>query len=208
MRPVDLAVYLVLDPDQCGGLAGMLRVSAAALSGGVRLVQLRAPGWKKRQWLEAAQALLPLCHAGGAKLLINDHLDVALLAHADGVHLGQQDLPVAEARQWLGAQAIVGLSANRPEQLAGLAPGCVDYLGVGPVYPTSTKADADAPCGLDGLAAMVQASALPVVGIGGIDAGNAAAVRATGAAGVAVVSALCRAADPADAARRLALRPR
>lgn len=203
MKPEDLAVYLVLDPGLCGGLDGMLRVSTAAVAGGVRIVQLRAPDWKKRQWLDAAQALLPVCHAGGARLLIDDHLDVALLAGADGVHLGQRDLPVAEARRWLGPDALIGLSANRPGQLAGLADGCVDYLGVGPVYPTATKPDADAPCGLDGLRAMVCATRLPVVGIGGIHAGNAAAVREAGAAGVAVVSALCSSPDPEREARRL-----
>jgi thiamine-phosphate pyrophosphorylase len=203
MKADALAVYLVLDPDLCGGLDGMLRVTAATVGAGVRLVQLRAPAWKKRQWLAAAQVLLPCCHAGGARLLINDHLDVALLAGADGVHLGQQDLPVEAARRLLGPNAIIGLSANRPGQLRGLAPGCVDYLGVGPVYPTSTKPDADSPCGLDGLAEMVRISPVPVVGIGGIDPDNADAVRRAGAAGVAVVSALCAHPDPAAQVRRL-----
>ncbi|TDR77940.1 thiamine phosphate synthase [Paludibacterium purpuratum] len=202
--PVDLSLYLVLDPALCGGLDGMLRVAAAAVRGGAGVVQLRAPGWKKRQWLEAAQALLPVCRAGGAKLVVNDHLDVALLAAADGVHLGQQDLPVAAARRLLGADALIGLSVSRPDQLAAVVPGVVDYLGVGPVYATATKPDADPPCGVDGLAAIARATTLPVVAIGGIHAGNAALLRTAGAAGVAVVSAICASPDPARATRALA----
>ncbi|MBV8048802.1 MAG: thiamine phosphate synthase [Paludibacterium sp.] len=199
----DLSLYLVLDPDLCGGLDGMLRVTEAAVAGGAGVVQLRAPTWKKRQWLEAAQALLPLCHAGGAKLVINDQLDVALIAGADGVHLGQQDLPVAAARRLLGPDALLGLSVSRLEQLESVPPSGVDYLGVGPVFATATKADADAPCGVAGLAAIVRASPLPVVAIGGIDAGNAAPLFAVGAAGVAVVSAICASRDPLAAARAL-----
>lgn len=203
MNTPDYRVYLVLDPGQCGGLAGMLRVSEAAIAGGAGLVQLRAPDWKKRDWLAAARALKTLCHARGARLIVNDHVDVALAIGADGVHVGQADLPAGVARALLGPDAIVGLSVSCAAELAEADLSAIDYLGVGPVFATASKPDAAPPLDLPALGALVSAARRPCVAIGGIDLNNAASVAATGVAGVAVIGALCRAADPAAAARAL-----
>ncbi len=203
-RPVlDLRLYLVLDPELCGGLEGMVRVTRGALAGGATLVQLRAPDWKKRRFLEAAQAILPLCRAAEVPFIVNDHVDVALAVGAEGVHVGQDDLPPTEARRLMGPGALVGLSIVAYPELAAveaLEPGTVDYLGVGPIFPTGTKPDAAPAIGVEGLRAIVHGTPLPTVAIGGIGLGNASSVYATGTQGVAVVSAICTARDPKLAA--------
>ena len=137
-------------------------------------------------------------------LIVNNRLDVAVAAGADGAHVGQSDTPVAEARARLGPDAILGLSITDPAQLAGLDEEAVDYLGVGPVFPTGTKPDAAPPIGLDGLRACRSLTALPIVAIGGIGPGNAADVIRAGADGVAVVSAIAGADEPETVARELA----
>jgi thiamine-phosphate pyrophosphorylase len=201
----DLSLYLVLDPVQCGGHDAAVRVARAALEGGATFLQLRAPAWHKRAWFDLARDVLPLARAHGVPFVINDHVDVALAAGADGVHIGQRDLPAALVRQLLGPQALIGLSVSNPDETAdadALA-GVIDYLGAGPVYATPTKTDASAPCGIDGLAAMRAAARFPTVAIGGIQAHNAADVMRAQPAGLAVVSAICRAADPRVAAAAL-----
>ncbi|WP_244813668.1 thiamine phosphate synthase [Caballeronia sp. Lep1P3] len=201
----DLSLYLVLDPVQCGGHDAALAVAAAALEGGATLVQLRAPEWHKRAWLALALDLLPLTRAHGVPLVINDHVDVALASGADGVHVGQRDLPAELARRLLGPDALIGLSVSNLTEVADAnrLEGIVDYLGAGPVYATPTKTDASAPGGIDGLAAMCAQSRFPTVAIGGIQAHNAADVMRANPAGLAVVSAICKARDPRDAARLL-----
>jgi hydroxyethylthiazole kinase/thiamine-phosphate diphosphorylase len=173
------------------------------LATGVRSIQFREKKLDLGEQLPIARMMRERCRAAGALFLVNDRLDLALAVEADGVHLGQTDLPVAIARRLLPAGAVIGLSAATPDEArAGLADGA-DYLGTGAVYATSTKADAGAPIGLEGLAAVVQAVDLPVVGIGGIGPGRVAPVMKTGAVGVAVISAVTGAADPAAAARAL-----
>ncbi|SAK53775.1 thiamine phosphate synthase [Caballeronia ptereochthonis] len=201
----DLSLYLVLDPVQCGGHDAALGVARAALEGGATLVQLRAPEWHKRAWFDLARELLPITRAHGVPFVINDHVDVALAVGADGVHIGQRDLPAGLARRLLGPVALIGLSVSNLVEAAdaqGLA-GVVDYLGAGPVYATPTKTDASAPCGIDGLAAIRAATRFPTVAIGGIQTHNAADVMRAKPAGLAVVSAICKAADPRDAAAAL-----
>ncbi|BBP96016.1 thiamine-phosphate synthase [Burkholderia sp. SFA1] len=202
----DLSLYLVLDPVQCGGHDAALAVARAALEGGATLVQLRAPEWHKRAWFDLARELAPLARAHGVPFVVNDHVDVALAAGADGVHIGQRDLPAEIARGLLGPDALIGLSVSNLDETAeadALA-GIVDYLGAGPVYATPTKTDASAPCGIDGLAAIRAATRLPTVAIGGIQAHNAAEVMRAKPAGLAVVSAICKAPDPREAAASLA----
>lgn len=202
----DLSLYLVLDPVQCGGHDAALAVARAALEGGATLVQLRAPEWHKRAWFDLARDLAPLARAHGVPFVVNDHVDVALAAGADGVHIGQRDLPADIARRLLGPDALIGLSVSNLEETAeadALA-GIVDYLGAGPVYATPTKTDASAPCGIDGLAVIRAATRLPTVAIGGIQAHNAAEVMRAKPAGLAVVSAICKAPDPREAAASLA----
>jgi len=176
------------------------------VAGGVTAVQLRDPAATARQLCRAAAELLEVLAGTGVPLLINDRVDVAMAVGAQGVHLGQSDLPPAAARQLAGDGFIIGWSVTEPGQLRaleGLAPGTVDYLGVGPVYATATKPDAATPIGVTGIGEVCRHSPLPVVGIGGIDATNAGAVIHAGAVGVSVISAICGAADAEAAARAL-----
>jgi thiamine-phosphate pyrophosphorylase len=202
---LDLSLYLVLDPVQCGGHARSLDVTQAALEGGVTIVQLRAPEWHKRAWLDLALDLLPLTRRHGVPLIINDHIDVALAAGADGVHIGQKDLPPDIARKLLGPRALIGLSVSDERQVdeTNLLGAMIDYVGIGPVFDTPTKPDASAACGIDGLAALCARSLHPTVAIGGIQLHNATDVKRAGPGGIAVVSAICKAADPRLAAQRL-----
>ena len=201
----DLRLYLVLDPDMTGGHEQALAVTEAALQGGISMLQLRAPTWKKGPLLALAEALLAHTRAAGVPLLINDHVDVALASGADGVHLGQADLPLAAARRLLGPQAIIGLSISQAGHLAGADAALADYYGIGPVYPTTTKPDADPVLGLDALHALAQQGGKPCVAIGGITLANAASVMASSVDGIAVVSAICAADDPRAAAAALRL---
>jgi thiamine-phosphate pyrophosphorylase len=204
MKPaLDLSLYLVLDPDLCGGEAGMVATAQAAVAGGVTMVQLRAPKWKKRQWVSAAMALKAAL--GPIPLIINDHIDVALLVDAAGVHVGQQDIAPEMARQLIGPYKLLGLSTSNAEQLAAVPLDIVDYIGVGPVFATGTKLDASPVIGLEEFAKLMQAKTIPAVAIGGIGLGRVAALRAAGADGVAVVSAICGQADPQQAAQALRL---
>lgn len=201
-RRIDLSLYLVLDPDLCGGAEGMVRTAQLAAENGATAVQLRAPAWKKRQWLTTARDLKTALAPFEVPLIINDQVDVALAVGADGVHVGQEDLPVAEVRALIGPEVILGLSVTRFEELAEVSAD-VDYLGIGPVYPTGSKPDAAPATGIDAFAAMVAATHLPVVAIGGIHGGNCVPLFAAGACGVAVISAICGQTDPVRATREL-----
>lgn len=178
----------------------MVDAAVAAVAGGVTMVQLRAPKWKKRQWVSAAQALKAVL--GPVPLIINDHIDVALLVDAAGVHVGQQDISAEMARRLIGPDKILGLSVSNSAQLAAVPEG-VDYIGVGPVFATGTKLDASPVIGLEEFSRLMQDKTLPAVAIGGIGAGRIAALRAAGADGVAVVSAICGQSEPEQAARAL-----
>lgn len=199
--PTRLGLYLVTDEHLCAGRA-LLDVVGAALQGGVSCVQLREKSLATRPFMERARALKSLLQPLGVPLIINDRLDIALACGADGVHVGQSDMPVDALRRLLPTGAIVGLSVESLDQL-GAVPAGVDYLGVSPVFATPTKTDTAPAFGLDGLRAVRQRSRWPLVAIGGLHAGNAADVLAAGADGLAVVSAICAAADPAAAARSL-----
>lgn len=199
---IDYRVYLVLDPDLCADF-GMVETAVAAAQAGAGLVQLRAPGWKKKAMYECALALKEKLAALNVPLIIDDHVDVAMAVQADGIHVGQKDLPVDVVRKLVGPDMIVGLSINSLDELKQMDPDRVDYIGVGPVFRTSTKKDAASPIGLKGLEAIVRASLVPAVGIGGIKACHMGEVAATGAKGAAVVSAICGTRDPALATEAL-----
>jgi thiamine-phosphate pyrophosphorylase len=162
-----------------------------------------------RELLAAAQMARRVTRAAGALLIVNDRLDVALAADADGVHLGQDDLPLAAAIHALGAaraRMLVGISTHDLAQVAAAVAGGADYLGFGPVFPTATKANPDPVVGLDGLrAACARAGQVPVVAIGGVGVAAAAAIHAAGAAAACAISAVNGAADRAAAAQALAL---
>ena len=202
---LDLSVYLVIGA-QDAGPHGVRATVEAAVAGGVSAVQLRDKHASGRELMALAVELLDVLAGSGVPLLVNDRLDIALASGAHGVHLGQSDLDVRLARRLAGPGFVIGLSASRPEEIAdvhSLPTGTVDYLGVGPVFPTSTKPDAQAAVGLAALAELCARSTLPCVGIGGITARNAAAVWAEGVDGLAVVSAITGAPDPRAAAAHL-----
>ncbi len=197
-----LGLMVVTDP-RCGEGRTVVEVVRAALRGGAPAVQLRAKEETARETVELARALLGETRAAGALLLVNDRVDVALAAGADGAHVGDQDLPVADARRIVPPGFLLGRSADTPEEALRAREDGADYVGVGPVYATASKDDAGAPVGPARIRAVVEAAGLPVVGIGGIDASNAAEVARAGAAGVAVIRAVMAAEDPEEAARTL-----
>ena len=194
-------LHLVTDSALCGE-RGVLAVVEAAVRGGARVVQLREKTLPTRAFVERARALKALLQPRGVPLIINDRLDVALACGADGVHVGQEDLSPRDMRRWL-PDGLIGLSIERIEQLDAAERLPVDYYGASPVFATATKADAAPALGLEGLRALRARTMRPLVAIGGIGEHNAAAVMAAGADALAVVSALCTAPDPEQAARRL-----
>jgi len=200
-RGFDLSVYLITD----SGLSvfGVLETVRMALAGGATMVQLRDPDAKTRPLVEEARAILALTREAGVPFLVNDRVDVALAVGADGVHVGQSDMLVKDVRALIGPEPIVGLSITSEADLAGSDFTGVDYLGVGPVFATSTKPDAAPPISAGGLEAIAAQTTIPIVAIGGLHAGNAADAITAGASGVAVVSAICAAPDPEAATREL-----
>lgn len=195
------AVYLVTE-EALSGARTSEEIAVAALAAGIRIVQVREKEGTARRALEIAMALRGVTRQRRALLLVNDRLDLALATEADGVHLGQDDLPVAIARAILGPDALIGLSITDPAQLEAPDVRGADYLGVGAVFPTSSKTDARY-TGLELLAAARAAADLPIVAIGGITVENAAAAVRAGADLLAVISAITAAPDPGSAARRL-----
>jgi thiamine-phosphate pyrophosphorylase len=196
------AVYLVTEEALSAGRSSE-SIAEAALEAGARVVQVREKEGSARRALEVATNLRRLTRRFGALLIVNDRLDIALAAEADGVHVGQEDLPIELARRLLGSDAIVGLSITASDQLASDDAAGADYLGAGAVFPTGSKGDATL-TGLPLLAAARNATRAPIVAIGGIDATNAGRAIAAGADSVAVISAVTQAADPAAAVRALA----
>lgn len=206
---LDVSLYLVTDRALCAG-RDLLDVVARAVAGGVSLVQLREKHAPTREFLELGRALMALLAPLGVPLIINDRVDLALALGAAGVHLGQDDLPVEDARRLLGPRAHIGLSVEDLDQLRAaeaLPPGLVDAYGLSPIFATPTKTDAGPGWGLDGLAraraVVAHGSRRPLIAIGGIHAGNAASVLRAGADGLAVVSAICAAPEAGRAAAEL-----
>jgi thiamine-phosphate pyrophosphorylase len=200
LNPQRLRLYVI--PDAAfGGGRSLLDQAEQALAGGATAIQLRDKTVGGRALYDLALAFKALCRMHGALLFVNDRLDVALAAGADGVHLGQSDLPAAVARPLVPSGFLIGVSASRPEWARAAEADGADYLGVGALYPTGTKGDARH-IGLDGLRAVRAASRLPLVGIGGIRCEAVGEILAAGADGVAVVSAIVGAPDIAAEARR------
>lgn len=196
-------LYLVTDQQALRGRS-LTDVVKQAVQGGATCVQLREKTSNTRDFVALACALNDLLTPLGVPLVINDRIDVALACGAQGVHLGQSDMPVEWARQLLPPQVFIGLSVESLDDVRRAASQPVDYLGVSPIYPTPTKTDTAPPWGLVGLRQVRGSTDLPLVAIGGIHLGNAAEVLAAGADGLAVVSALCSADDPCVAAQAFA----
>ncbi len=203
---VDLRLYALVDPAVAGGRR--LAELAGLIAGSTTLVQLRDKHGSTRAMVEEARTLRGVLEPAGVPLLINDRVDVALAAEADGVHVGQDDMSVADARLLLGRTAIIGLSVSTLQQAQTAPLELLDYVGIGAVFATGSKDDANAPIGVSGMGQIVRAiraraPKFPICGISGINAGNAAEVIAAGADGVAVISALSLAPDPGKAAQDL-----
>lgn len=198
----DYSLYLVTDRRLAGGRA-VADVAVAAVAGGVTVVQYREKEGDSRTLLWEVRALKDRLPAH-VPLIVNDRLDIALAAGADGVHVGQDDLPCAAVRRIAGPDLIVGVSVSTPAEALMAERDGADYLGVSPVFDTPTKTDTPRATGLDGLCRIRLAVRLPLVAIGGIHAGNAEAAMRAGADGVAVVSAIMAAPDPQAAAKAIA----
>lgn len=191
-----LALYVIMDGQTPLGLVRQL------LDAGVRSIQLRDKQMSAGKQVRVARSLQDACRAQGALFFVNDHVDVALGIGADGVHIGQEDLPLAEARAVLGPDALIGVSVSTVSEAEAAAAGGANYIGVGPIYETQTK-PGRTPLGTEVLTRIRAAVSIPQVAIAGIGPGRAAPVIEAGAAGVAVISAVLHAANPVQTATTL-----
>jgi thiamine-phosphate pyrophosphorylase len=204
---IDLRLNAIVDPERANGRS-LAELTRLAVAGGATLIQLRDKHRSARRMIEEARAIHAVLAGTGVPLVINDRVDVALAAQVDGLHVGQDDMRVEDARRLLGPRAIIGLSIKTVAQANAAPVEMLDYAGVGGVYATTSKDNPDPPIGITGLRDIVVALRarrrdLPICGIAGIDASNAAPVIAAGADGVAVISALSAQNDPEGAARQL-----
>ena len=198
----DYSLYLVTDRRLSLGRS-TVEVVAAAVSGGVTCVQLREKHCSTREFLEEARRVRELLVGTGVPLIINDRLDVALAVAADGVHLGQNDMHISDARRLVGERLVIGISAESVADAIRAEAEGADYIGVSPVFTTPTKMDTAPPLGLEGLREIRRAVSLPLVAIGSIRHDNVAEVLRAGADGLAVVSAIVSAPCPRTAAAAL-----
>ena len=199
LKNIDYSLYLVTDRGLARGRSN-IEIITAAVRGGATVVQLREKDCSTREFIKQGLAIKAFLKDHGVPLIINDRVDVAQALKADGVHLGQTDMPLGLAKMILGDAMIIGISAESLQDAIEAVKGGADYLGVSPIYATPTKTDTAPALGLEGLRAIRKAVKLPLVGIGGLNTKNAADVIRNGADGVAVVSAIVAADDPETAA--------
>ncbi len=204
---VDLRLYALVDPERSAGWP-LVKLAHRVAEGGATLIQLRDKHAATRAMVAEARDLKAVLAPMRVPLIVNDRIDVALAAGADGVHVGQDDMDPADARRLLGPHAIIGISLKTPAQARAAPIDYLDYVAIGGVFATSSKDNPDPPIGLKGLASIVEAvraraPELPIGAIAGIDDTNASGVVAAGADGVAVISALSYAPDPTQAAKVL-----
>ena len=197
-----LLLYVIADRTFSQGRSEE-EVVAQAARGGATAIQLRGKGLTGRELYLTGISLRRLTREMGLLFIVNDRVDVALAVDADGVHLGQDDLPLQAARRLMGRRKIIGISVDTVEEALAAQQGGADYLGAGPVFATASKVDAGPVMGPEGLRRICIAVRIPVVGIGGVNADNARQVVAAGAIGVAVISAVVGAPDIAAAASSL-----
>jgi len=197
---MDPSLYVVLDRAAAGG-RDLLDILDAALAGGSRLIQLREKEWPSGRVLPLAERLRARCQAAGATFIVNDRVDLAVAAGADGVHVGQDDLPARAARPLLRAGMILGVSTHSVAQARAAQADGADYIAVGSMFPTRSKAEFEL-VGPDLLRKLRGEIRVPLIGIGGITHANLGEVIAAGADGVAVISAVCAAEDPRASAER------
>ncbi|MFN1581726.1 thiamine phosphate synthase [Vibrio rotiferianus] len=194
-------LYLVTDDQQ--DLATLKRVVRKAVEGGVTMVQVREKHGDVRAFIERAQAVKDILKDTDVPLIINDRVDVAMAVDADGVHLGQSDMPATVARELIGPNKILGLSIENEEQLAEADSLPIDYIGLSAIFATPTKTNTKKHWGIDGLKMALETTSLPIVAIGGINESNIPQLSATGVHGLALVSAICHAEDPKAASEYL-----
>ncbi len=199
---LNYSLYLVTDRGLSRGRS-TLEVVKAAVEGGVSCVQLREKNCSTREFIREARILQEFLHPKNIPLIINDRVDVALTIGADGVHLGQKDMPMGDARKLLGDKLIIGISAETLDDAVTAESEGADYIGVSPVFSTTTKKDLAPPLGLKGIRDIRNKVKLPLVAIGGINPENATEVIQAGADGIAVVSAIVSAKCPTTAAKVL-----
>ena len=199
---IDYSLYLVTDRGLSRGRS-TVEIVKAAVAGGVTCIQLREKDCSTLEFIEQARAIKSFIGTREIPLIINDRLDVALAVGADGVHLGQSDMPLEMAQKIAGPSMLIGISAESVQDAVEAENGGADYLGVSPIYATPTKTDTAPPLGLQGLREIRNRVKIPLVGIGGLNNSNAAEVIRNGADGVAVVSAIVAAEDPETAAMNL-----
>ena len=202
MNPEQLSLYLVTDPVLCGS-RGVEETCRLALESGVGALQLRDKNASTRELIRMAVILNNLCIRHDALFIVNDRIDVAMASGADGVHLGQDDMPVFLARRFLGPEAVIGASARSSKEAALAYEEGADYIAANLIFPTDTKTDLGEPLGLKAVGELKKASPLPLVAIGGINPTNADIVRKAGADGIAVVSAIMAAENVQQAVARL-----
>jgi thiamine-phosphate diphosphorylase len=195
-------LYVIIDPHACGGRAP-IDVARQAVTGGARVLQWRDKLRDKGDQLDDARDLARLCRLTGTPLIINDHADLALACGAEGLHLGQHDLPIAAVRPFVGPAMIIGVSTNDADEARAAEAADADYVAVGAIFATDTKGNTR-PADIERLRSVKDAVSIPVVAIGGINASNIDDVVAAGADAAAVISAVCGADDPSAAARELA----
>lgn len=202
MKLFDLSLYLVTDRSLSLGRS-LESVVAQAVEGGVTMVQLREKDCSTLEFYEQAILLKKCLHPYNIPLIINDRLDIALACDADGLHIGQSDMPYDIARKLLGRDKIIGLSVECIQDAVNANELDVDYIGISPVFGTPTKTDTAPALGLNGVQEIVKISRHPAVGIGGINKTNAAEIISAGAEGISVVSAIMSAIDPKESALEL-----
>ena len=188
---LDLTLYLVLDPILCQGEDGMIRTAELAAKAGVSVVQLRAPGWNTKELTRCGKKLKKALFPFGTALIVNNDAMAAKAIGAEGLHVGQNDISPKKAREILGNDVAIGLSITAASQLAFVDYSLIDYIGVGPVWSTTTKKDAAPAMGINQFIHIAKSSRVPAVAIGGIGPNEACLLHNTPAAGIAVVSAIC-----------------
>lgn len=203
MTRFDLSLYLVLDPQLCGERS-MVETARAAVAGGATMVQLRHKAASTADRIALGRTLKDALAGTRVPLIVNDDAEAARACGADGLHIGRGDLSARDARSLIGADRILGASVETVTAAEAVDPSVIDYVGAGPVFATATKPDHEPPIGFGGLARLVSAAPVPAVAIGGLKSQHAGEVVAAGADGMAVVSAICGAADPEAAANTIA----
>ena len=201
-KPFDLSLYLVLDPDLCQQHS-MVETARLAVAGGATMVQVRHKHASTADRIALARSVKEALRDTPALVVMNDDIEAAIEAGVDALHIGQRDMPAALARARIGSNMLLGLSVNSESAVQAVDPALVDYVGVGPVFATPTKADHEQPIGFAGLARIVAACPVPAVAIGGLKQQHVGDVLAAGASGIAVVSAICGTPDPQQASREL-----